>query len=350
MLFRSYPCGYSCISRNRNCRKPLSGQARTAAEWVAQQESVKQSKGYKGLIQKAEQRFEKELKAMDDAIAESGRRLKSIAAERTEAIKAIMDVEADLYSLSNDPNADTRIYLGKKAELIELKQRFTQLQKMAKDNEQSLVFDACEQLKRSILSTADSQESQRLTDRTRIRPPAKLRPYGVDMYRQELISLHAITGNKVTTLEEVTYKKQRAYAVNRSDPLPGSPKSGNPGMINVGRAPSKESQITVFWHEFGHHLEYSNPEYKQAATEWRNARATSDKPVKLSALDPFAGYKDDEVALPGRFIHPYVGKVYARGSTEVISMGLERFSRPSDMADFYRKDREHFLLILGMLG
>jgi hypothetical protein len=34
---KGYACGYTCISQNRNCRKPLPGQAKTAAEWVAKQ-------------------------------------------------------------------------------------------------------------------------------------------------------------------------------------------------------------------------------------------------------------------------------------------------------------------------
>ncbi len=36
---KGYACGYTCISQNRNCRKPLPGQAKTAAEWVASQET-----------------------------------------------------------------------------------------------------------------------------------------------------------------------------------------------------------------------------------------------------------------------------------------------------------------------
>jgi hypothetical protein len=37
---KGYACGYTCISQNRNCRKPLPGQAKTAAEWVAQQKGL----------------------------------------------------------------------------------------------------------------------------------------------------------------------------------------------------------------------------------------------------------------------------------------------------------------------
>ena len=45
---KGYPCGYSCISRNRNCRKPLSGQSKTAAEWVAQQKGLDNPTLHKG--------------------------------------------------------------------------------------------------------------------------------------------------------------------------------------------------------------------------------------------------------------------------------------------------------------
>jgi hypothetical protein len=45
---KGYACGYTCISQNRNCRKPLPGQARTAAEWVAQQKGLDKPTLHKG--------------------------------------------------------------------------------------------------------------------------------------------------------------------------------------------------------------------------------------------------------------------------------------------------------------
>ncbi len=40
----SYPCGNSCISKNKNCRKKLKGQAKTYAGWLEEQASRTKSK------------------------------------------------------------------------------------------------------------------------------------------------------------------------------------------------------------------------------------------------------------------------------------------------------------------
>ncbi len=57
--------------------------------------------------------------------------------------------------------------------------------------------------------------------------------------------------------------------------------------------------------------------------------------------------KADEKAYEDDFLSPYVGKVYQRGSTEIISMGLEwMYKNP---VGFYEKDPDHFDLILRIL-
>jgi len=60
-------------------------------------------------------------------------------------------------------------------------------------------------------------------------------------------------------------------------------------------------------------------------------------------------YNEDEKALPGRYIHPYVGKIYKEGHTEVISVGVEHFASPRLMRELYQKDKEHFHYALGVL-
>ena len=44
----------------------------------------------------------------------------------------------------------------------------------------------------------------------------------------------------------------------------------------------------------------------------------------LRELAPDANYRPEEVALPGDFVDPYVGKQYPSGSTEAVSMGSAR--------------------------
>jgi hypothetical protein len=131
----------------------------------------------------------------------------------------------------------------------------------------------------------------------------------------------------------VIYDKPRAYA------------NKGAGVINVG----KSEQKAVIFHEVGHHLEYSNPELKESANAFLQKRSTGQKET-LRKITGNQAYKANEVALTDSFINPYVGKIYKDGSTEVISMGLERFSTPEAMKKFRDQDPEHFHYILGVLA
>lgn len=60
------------------------------------------------------------------------------------------------------------------------------------------------------------------------------------------------------------------------------------------------------------------------------------------------GYKEDEVVAVDRFITPYMGKVYNSGSTEVLSIGIEKFSDMDSMLSLYKKHPDLFEFIVGM--
>jgi hypothetical protein len=135
-----------------------------------------------------------------------------------------------------------------------------------------------------------------------------------------------------------------------------------PGVRAFARKSSGEIHLdpkdsaTTTMHEAGHFLEHSVPGLVDAATTFRDKRGTEYAlregrsgvvKAKLSTLAPDHKYDDDEVAVRGNFVSPYVGKVYS-DATEVISMGLERF-HPDALGTFLAADREHALLILGVL-
>jgi hypothetical protein len=120
--------------------------------------------------------------------------------------------------------------------------------------------------------------------------------------------------------------------------------------VNLGEAPQK----SINFHEMAHHIEYENPKLGAAALTWVKERATSKKTQSLNKLSKSSDYDKDEVAYPDKFIDPYVGKVYKEKGkelpyTEVISMGIERFSSPESMVKFYAKDPEHFHFTMGVL-
>lgn len=139
-------------------------------------------------------------------------------------------------------------------------------------------------------------------------------------------------GHGSSTLRTFKRDTDRAYA-NKQD-----------RDINIGVFPDKNT----IYHEMGHHVEFEDPRIAAAARDWRDKRATGvEQP--LNDLIPDALYHADEKAKPDNYCHPYVGKVYRDGSTEVISMGLERFYSAQSMLDFYNEDREHFQFIMGVI-
>jgi hypothetical protein len=69
--------------------------------------------------------------------------------------------------------------------------------------------------------------------------------------------------------------------------------------------------------------------------------ASQQERVPLRTLLPGSNYASDEEAYAGSFIHPYVSKYYPDNwpSTEVVSMGVERFASAATILDFYLRDR-----------
>jgi hypothetical protein len=170
---------------------------------------------------------------------------------------------------------------------------------------------------------------------------------GGDFYRDNLRDLYQISNNRVDTLEELLARDKRAWAANKGVLYDGETETT--GRINVGIKDTSRAQKTTLWHEFGHHVEYSIPEAQDIAHGFIAAKSTSSTPVRLSQLTGNPNFGDDEVAFPGDFLSPYVGKIYDDGSTEVISMGLQQFADLDDMLQFYQNHPDHFKLILGIL-
>lgn len=153
-------------------------------------------------------------------------------------------------------------------------------------------------------------------------------------------------GRGLGTLQTIGYTMPRAYA------------NKDRQEINIGGQNDGFYSRSTLLHEFGHHVEYSDPKLEKAAQSFIMSRTTSNEIKRLKDLNPDRGYEDYEMAFPGNFIDPYVGKVYVdgvltnrtiRGSTEVISMGLQHFAYSSDMVKLYNRDKEHFYLILGAI-
>ena len=140
-----------------------------------------------------------------------------------------------------------------------------------------------------------------------------------------------ITGGKGSrSFTQMIYDDPRAYA-HRG------------GVINIG-----DGTKVVQFHEAGHHIEFESNKLRDAANNWMYSRGNGKAPQKLSKLTNI-NYDDSEVAIPGNFIDPYVGKIYPDKSTEVISMGIQHFTDGKELSKLYRQDKDHFNFILGIL-
>lgn len=110
----------------------------------------------------------------------------------------------------------------------------------------------------------------------------------------------------------------------------------------------RRQQESIF-HEAGHHIEYPLPqEFGELGFHFVTQKADGQARKSLRELTGNEGYEESEKAYPGTFVHPYVGKVYPDGTTEVLSMGLEHFTSADRMRRLYEADPDHFAFMLGM--
>lgn len=102
----------------------------------------------------------------------------------------------------------------------------------------------------------------------------------------------------------------------------------------------------TLFHECGHLAEAWDMSSQAACLQFVRDRAKGDL-VSLKKLTE-GSYRSNERAYPDDFYHPYVGKYYSHGASEVFSMGLQCLSNPQCLALLAEKDPEHFSLTLGI--
>ena len=177
-----------------------------------------------------------------------------------------------------------------------------------------------------------------------------------------LADAYMTTGGMGTTelKKVINTDTARAYA----NPYTGELTLGSKGFTfgGIELSPDAESSLSdrrgITFHEYGHFSEFENKQLAVASRKFIEDRATSSEIMKLNDVykkkyddDEYNEFGDNEMALPGNFIHPYVGKIYGPAGTwtEVVSMGIEAFADSEQMASFYRRDPGHFNFILGAI-
>jgi len=123
---------------------------------------------------------------------------------------------------------------------------------------------------------------------------------------------------------------------------PGERAAASPFGVQVGTTRELDR---IIYHEVAHHVEFANSDIYDAAVAVRASLASDTIPQSMNTLKQAKGYGDHEIGLPGRFLDPYVGKLYPSEvrATEMVSMGAEWYL--TDPIRFAREAPEHFKLI-----
>ena len=109
------------------------------------------------------------------------------------------------------------------------------------------------------------------------------------------------------------------------------------GVMNI----TVGSREKVIAHEFGHLLE-KNPTIREQAQAFLEQRTQGEQAEWLGDH-----YHEREITKRDRFIHPYMGKIYSDGYTEIVSMGLEfLYTQPYQFAT---NDPEYFDFIVKLV-
>lgn len=106
---------------------------------------------------------------------------------------------------------------------------------------------------------------------------------------------------------------------------------------------------SVLFHELTHIMERS-PSLRAAANSFLDRRTKGDSLESLKSLYPNSNYSHTEVTLKDNFYHPYMGKVYPHGSTEIFTMLTQELADPARAAKLAVNDPESFQFAVGMLS
>lgn len=160
--------------------------------------------------------------------------------------------------------------------------------------------------------------------------------YAREAFLADMADYYRLTGGKVSAVTFI-FSDARAHAEN-IESLAGEKR------INVG---ARFDRKTLF-HELSHLIE-SDPIAMAAANGFLVKRRESTTRYTINSLMNTDQFNADEIAYKDSFLHPYIGKIYPGGLTEVFSMGIEMLATPTDAAKLAALDPEMFALVSGYL-
>lgn len=166
-------------------------------------------------------------------------------------------------------------------------------------------------------STVSYEDAEKwITDKVTITKAvtSKMKKNGItpEKFNQDLKDFFVITNGRLGKIKIDTKNHQRAYAS-------GTTTHESEGFVMLDNDFSQR----VLWHELAHHLE-SDDNLRRVAQEYIKSRSLDGgKQHKIRDLTGSKAYGHGEIAYKTDMYSHYAAKIYAHGSTEVFSMGVE---------------------------
>jgi hypothetical protein len=114
---------------------------------------------------------------------------------------------------------------------------------------------------------------------------------------------------------------------------------------------NRDTSVSVIVHEIVHDIEYSHPDVSRKTKAFLAKRANGEQPRQLRVLTGSKVFGRHEVAYEDEWKKRggshYMGQVYQRASTELLTMGIERML--ADAKSFAVQDPEYFRFMLEIL-
>lgn len=347
---KSVSCGYSCqpktskSGKKTQCNSELDQSPSEYAAWLGSMisnvksaptstkketgatPSTSQSLGtgigpHKEVIKNGSKSVgKKELKDLDDALILDSSAQKLL--KEFEIATKELDFEFD-----KNPDTAFKTEAGKKYIALN-----TEIKAKQEESDQKALA-VMGKIRSKLIDSYPEEEARAMANSVKIYKKA-LSQASEQEYRDTMTEFFRITsGWGSGSLKKIVLTDERAYADDLEE------------VINIGKSSNKDDWKRTLFHEMGHHLEFDDENNKEIALSWVKSRATGEY-GSLKEITK-GKYQDEDNAYPDKFIDPYVGKFYLDNATEVFSMGLQHFTDAKSMLELYKKDREHFLLVIG---
>jgi hypothetical protein len=322
----SHSCGFSCISGEKTCRISMSMEQQQAAkalkkELRAAKKESKTGQESEVLTDNRDPKLSSALAAFDEKIEA----MRSLA----KAAKAAKDA---YYAARRGEEEDAWAFDDRKEELRTARYNAEDAFRLAGREAETVAESVLTQLKKrtpaEALALVESANLEYYTHKkgNAYRPMAAST---IKARKKQLAEVVELTGEMPPTLKTVLSRPGRAFA-------------SEDGLVMWNGGDGKN---TVY-HEFAHHVEFSNSQLKAAAGQWRDNKAESPDLRPMAVLTANDRYARTEVGVKDNYIDPYVGKVYKDGSTEVVSVGLEHFADTKRMVTLRLNAADHFDFVL----